>query len=94
MLCDFIALILINVVHITADKSAHWNRNLDDMVPNIEANSVASKLQLSPFIFIERITYDVKLLDKVSPLKLDHTSEKVPLQRLKYERIREEKTGS
>ena len=94
MLRDFITLVLIDMVYITADKSAHWNRNLDDMVPNIEANAVTSKLQLAPFILIKRITHDVELLDEVLPLKLDHASEQVPLQGLKYEGISEEKTGS
>ena len=94
MLRDFITLVLIDMVHITADKSAHWNRNLDDMVPDIEANAVTSKLQLAPFILIKCVTYDVELLNEVLPLKLDHTSEQVPLQGLKYEGIREEKTGS
>ena len=82
------------MVHITADKSAHWNRNLDDMVPDIEADCVTSKLQLAPFILIKRVTHDVELLDEVLALKLDHTAKKVPLQGLKYECIGEEKTCS
>ena len=79
VLSDFVTLVRLDIIHIAADKRARRDPYLHDVIHYVKTDGVADALQLASLVFVKSVAYDVKLLDEIFRLKLDHASEKIPL---------------